>query len=164
MARPKRSASDLSDFEDPLKNYEKPSYADALERSLSEDPVTVMETTPFRTITPDTKIEKAMRMMVEDDLACLMVEDRGRLVGIFSERDVLNRIAEDFEAIKHGPIRVVMTRDPVYIHDTDSPAVALNLMAVGGFRHIPILDVDDRIVGILGPIRVVRYLQRFLED
>lgn len=162
--RPKRSGSDMSDFEDPLKNYDKPKYADDLERSLMEDPVTSMEITPFKTVPPHTKIQDAMRIMADEDIACLMVEDKGLLVGVFSERDVLNRIAEDFKTMKDQPIRVVMTRDPVYIHDTDTPAQALNLMAIGGFRHIPILDVDDRIVGILGPIRVVRYLERFLKD
>lgn len=161
--RPKRSASDLTEFKDPLSNYDPPVYADDLERSLSQDPVTMMEITPFRTVPPHTKIQDAMRMMADEDIACIMIEDKGRLVGIFSERDVLNRIAEDYATMKDKPIRIVMTRDPVYIHDTDNPAVALNIMAIGGFRHIPVLDVDDRIVGIIGPIRVVRYLQRVLE-
>ncbi len=56
----------------------------------------------------------------------------------------------------------VMTPDPVCVYETDTPAKALNLMAVGSFRHIPVLDVDGKIVGIVGPSRTSAYLQEKL--
>lgn len=163
--RPKRSdgGADPAEFRDPLKNYEPPEYADELERSLTEDTVeAVMQTRPFRTIDPQTPIEQAMRLMVDLDVACLLVTEHDRLVGIFSERDVLAKVADDFETMRSRPVGEVMTPKPVAVYQTDSPAKALNVMVTGGFRHVPILDVDDKLVGILGPRRVTAYVQKYL--
>lgn len=160
--RPKRQSKRnvTGEFEDPLKNYAAPEHADELERSLSEDTVAAMQTTPFTAVPPTTTVEQAMHMMVRLDIACLLVTEADRLVGIFSERDVLMKIADNFEKLRSQPIEKVMTRDPVSVYETDSPAKAINVMVTGGFRHVPILDVDNKVVGILGPRRVTAYLQR----
>jgi CBS domain-containing protein len=160
--RPKRGqTTEVTDFEDPLKNYDGPIYADALERSLAEDTVEVMCIRPVKTVSPTMLVEEAMRVMIDLDIACLLITENDRLVGIFSERNVLDEVAFEFEKVRHHPIREVMTPDPVAIHVTDTPGKALNLMATGGFRHVPILDMEDKVTGILGPRRVTAYLQRY---
>jgi len=163
--RPKRhdSETDLQEFEDPLKKYNKPASGDALERALEEDPVTAIAHKPFKSVPPETTVEAAMKLMVELDIACLLVTQGDRLVGVFSERDVLTKVTPDFEQMKREPIRRVMIGAPVVVHVTDSAAKALNLMATGSFRHVPILDVDDHVVGVIGPRRVTAYLQKYLE-
>lgn len=160
--RPKRSSENVSpegEFADPLKDYSGPAYADELERSLAEDSVTVMQTQPFKMVSPSTSIAGCLSIMQDMDIACLLIGDDGKLEGILSERDVLAKIAERYDVMKDKPVSDVMTRSPASVYETDSPARALNLMAVSGFRHVPILDVDDKVVGILGPRRVTRYLQ-----
>lgn len=161
--RPKRKGTDLSEFEDPLKNYDRPVFEDELERSLAEDAVSVIDHQPFKTVPPETAVEVAMKIMADLDIACLLITEGDKLIGIFSERDILTKVAVNFENVKNRSIRTVMTRDPVTVYVTDSPAKALNLMAVGGFRHVPILDVDDKLVGMLGPRRVTAYLQKYLQ-
>ena len=47
------------------------------------------------------------------------------------------------------------------VRDTDSPAKAIAIMALGGFRHVPILNVDDNVVGIVGPRRINTYLHQY---
>jgi len=78
---------------------------------------------------------------------------------VFSERDVLNKIADCFEQVKDQPVSQFMTPQPVVVHESDSSAKALNLMAVGGFRHVPLLDLDDKVVGVIGPRRITNYLK-----
>ena len=160
--RPKRKASDLSDFEDPLKNYDQPVLEDDLERSLAEDRVTVMEHTPFKAVPPNTAVEVAMKIMAELDIACLLIIENDKLLGIFSERDILAKVAPDYAKVRDHSIRSVMTQSPMVVYETDTPAKALNLMAIGGFRHVPIVDVDNRVIGVLGPRRVTAYLQKYL--
>ncbi len=150
------------DFHDPLGDYARGEHADDLERSLAEETVAAMKTRPFKTIGPGTTIDEAMRTMVDMDIACLLVTEGDRLVGIVSERDVLRRVAEGYPANKDEPVSGVMTPQPVAIYETDTPAKALSVMVIGGFRHVPILDVDDKVVGILGPRRVTAYLQKYL--
>jgi CBS domain-containing protein len=164
MVRRKRRSTQQGEYEDPLKDYGSPTYADQTERALCEGQLSDLQTTPFITVDVDQTVEQTLAMMAEKNIAYLMVIDRDRLVGIFSERDVLYRVAERYHEIKDGPISQVMTTNPVSVYETDSPAKALNLMAVGGFRHLPILNVDEKIVGVLGPRRVTTHLCKHFSD
>ena len=90
----------------------------------------------------------------------VLVVDHGRLVGIFTERDALLKLAG--KSLIGKTIGDVMTRDPVVLREDDTVAVAINKMAVGGFRHIPLVawgrptgivtarDVFHRISEIVG--------------
>jgi len=163
MRRQRRNAP-AGEFSDPLSNYDPKQYEDELERSILEDHISSMQIAPFETIRPTVTVEHAVRRMGELEIACLMVTDHdGKLVGILSERDVLNKVADQWETAQQLEVAEVMTPAPVVAYETDSPAKALNLMAVGGFRHVPVLDVDDRVVGILGPRRVAKYLKRYID-
>jgi len=158
MVRRKRRSTQQGEYEDPLKNYDSPTYADQTEQSLCEGQLADLQITPFITVDVNQTVQQTLAMMAQKDIAYLMVTEGDRLVGIFSERDVLCRVANCYNQIKDEPIRQVMTTKPVSVYETDSPAKALNLMAVGGFRHLPILNVDDKIVGVLGPRRVTAHL------
>ena len=162
MPRPKRQGIQNDTFDDPLSNYSGPTYEDKLQRALCEDPITQMKHQPYTCIDADTPIERVMTKMNETNIACVMVTEGGRLVGIFSERDVLHKVADRFDQISDQPIRTVMTPDPEAVRGTDTLAKALAVMAVGGFRHVPILDPDDKVIGMIGPRRVNTYLRTHL--
>lgn len=150
-------------FEDPLSNYNEPEFDDELEQSLLQDEISkVLTYQPFKTVKSNTTVLDAMKIMSELDIACLMVTENDRLVGVFSERDVLYKVVEDFDKASKLPIKDLMTPDPIIVYETDCPAKALNQMATGGFRHVPVLTVDDRIAGILGPRRIVKYVEKYL--
>jgi CBS domain-containing protein len=108
-------------------------------------------------VDPGTSVHAALERMHREGLDCLLVVSEGRLVGIFTERDgvlkVAGRRAEAFD------IRDVMTADPVVLRKDDTLAVAINKMAVGGFRHIPVMDGDVP-VGVVAARDVFRH---FLE-
>ena len=76
-----------------------------------------------------------------------MVNDAGKLVGIFTGRDAVRRVlaAGKNEGTK---LREVMTADPVTISSNKSSIEALRMMWDGGFRHIPLMD-GDKILGII---------------
>ena len=100
-------------------------------------------------ITPDAPIRDAVHRMVEKRIGCLVVVDpSGRLAGIFTERDLLKRVAATGDADLDVPVRDAMTADPVVLREMDSMAVALHKMAVGGFRHLPTVDRENRPTGI----------------
>jgi CBS domain-containing protein len=147
------------EYQDPDLIFDPPVFGDDLERSLAQDTVMAMKTAPFMAVEPQTPVEEMMREMVKLDVACAVVLENKKLLGVISERDILTRVAGHYEKVRGRPVREVMTRDPVFVHTTDSPALALNLMAVGGFRHVPIVDVDGHVVGIIGPRRILNYLE-----
>ncbi len=161
MKRKRRSA-EAGEFQDPLKNYSPPAYEDEMERALCENRVDQMRTKPSMAVEASTTVRDTLKQMYDMNIASVIVTEDGRLVGILSERDVLNKVVDRYDQISDQPVREVMTVHPTAVYDTDTPAKAINLMAVGGFRHIPILDVDDQIVGVLGPRRVADYLRQHI--
>jgi CBS domain-containing protein len=131
---------------------------------MLEGRVADMKIEPYTALPPQTSVEQTLRQMGELNIACVMIVEGDRLLGIFSERDVLHKIADRYEQIKARPVSEFMTPSPVAVRRTDSPAKALNLMAVSGFRHLPIINVDDKVVGILGPRRVTTFLRKYFTD
>lgn len=155
--------SDLSEFQDPLENYEAATYDDPLERALAEQTVSVIQSIPFVKITPETSIGEAVEILANLQGSCLLIEDEGKLAGVLTDRDVLERFALEYESIKTRPVNLVMSHDPVFVYDTDSLAAALTVMAVSGYRYVPVVDHDEKILGIVSPQRVVGYLRRVYE-
>ncbi|MEM8864896.1 MAG: CBS domain-containing protein [Planctomycetota bacterium] len=153
----------LSEFQDPLENYEPPTYDDPLEQALAEETVSVIQSIPFAKVTPATPIGEAVEMLANLHGSCLLVEDEGRLVGVFTDRDVLDKVALGYDDAKTRTVSSVMTHDPVYVYDTDSLAAALTVMAVSGFRYVPVVDHDGKILGIVSPQRVTGFLRRVFD-
>jgi len=156
--RQKQNTVAEGEFRDPLKDYAPPSYDDPLEQHLAEDPVSVLQTQPCETIAPTATIREAVERLASIHHACLLVEDEGRLVGMFTDRDLLDRVSLEYAAIQDNPVSSVMTSDPVYVLDTDSVSAALSAMAVSGYRHVPVLNLEQRLVGVVTPRRVTEYL------
>jgi len=104
-------------------------------------------------------VDEAIRRMHDKGIDCVLVVDDGRLVGIFTDRDAVLKVA----GTKAGrqAISAVMTHDPVVLRHNETIAVALNKMAVGGFRHIPIVE-DGRPTGVVTARDVFHHLAESL--
>jgi len=106
-------------------------------------------------VEPTMPVAAAIQLMHETDVDCLVVCDEGRLVGIFTDRDAEVKAVDK----RLGLFRVedFMTPDPVVLRRDDTLAVAIHKMAVGEFRHIPIVD-DGRPIGVVSAADVFRHL------
>jgi CBS domain-containing protein len=98
------------------------------------------------TVTPDTPLGEAIGRMYEAETDCVLVVAGDRLVGIFTDRDAVVKAAGKRLSSFH--VRDFMTPDPVVLRHDDPIAVAIHKMAVGGFRHIPIVE-DGRPTGVV---------------
>ena len=94
--------------------------------------------------------------MREKNVGCLLVCQDERIVGIFTERDLVRRVLSQGKSLA-TPIRECMTPDPITVHPKDSISCAIKRMQKGGYRHLPVV-IDDRPVGILSVKRIVHYL------
>lgn len=147
-----------SDFQDPLENYEARTFSDPVEQALGEGLVSEIQSQPFAAVSPDTTVEEALHKLVGKHIACLLVEDDGLLVGVFSDRDVLDRAALEYDDVKSRPVKDLMATDPVYVHESDTAAAALAVMAVSGYRHVPVVNEAGNLTGIISPHRMTEYL------
>jgi CBS domain-containing protein len=105
-------------------------------------------------------VDEAVRVMHDKGSDCVLVVQGGRLVGIFTDRDAVLKVAGRSAGAR--PIADLMTRDPVVLRHDDTIAVAINKMAVGGFRHIPIVE-DGRPTGVVTARDVFRHLASTLD-
>ena len=151
------------EFQDPLENYEPKKYDDPLEEALCEETVAAIKHEPYECVSPETTVESAVKKLAGLHIACLLVEKQGNLVGVFSHRDVLDKVALEYEGIRNKPLSEVMTNDPIYVYETDSAAAALAVMVVAGYRHVPVLNLKNKLVGIVSPQRVTAFLRRHFD-
>jgi len=135
--------------------------ASTLAKSLRSDPVSRLELRLACTARPDAPIEQAVRQMADGRTGCVLIlGDDGRLVGIFTERDFVNRVVAAGLDVSR-PVGDVMTRDPKTLARTDNVQQAVELMGAGGYRHIPVLGELGQPVGVLSVREIIHYLVEY---
>src|SRR5579884_4182767 len=96
-----------------LTQLDQPVAQDRVERSLMEDPVSQLNPRRAVTLPPDVPVTQAIQVMLSHDIgAVLIVDDTGKLVGIFSERDLLTKVASPRVDHTMRPVSDFMTPDP----------------------------------------------------
>ncbi|MEM8865603.1 MAG: CBS domain-containing protein [Planctomycetota bacterium] len=106
--------------------------------------------------TPETSVADALRLLRAQKTGAVLVCEGDQLVGIFTERDALRIMASSDDL--SAPIRDVMTADTVNVASTDTVGRAIEMMASGGYRHLPIVDNEGRPSGVVGAPGIVHYL------
>lgn len=106
---------------------------------------------------PETSIRKAAELMAQHNIGSIPVVDAsGRLVGIFTERDLTRLVARDEDLDK--PLRDTMTPNPVTAHPDDPLPLLAYKMIEHNIRHIPVVDDNGRLLGVVSIRRVLRHL------
>ncbi|MDG5752035.1 CBS domain-containing protein [Qipengyuania sp. XHP0211] len=90
----------------------------------------------------DGQVREAVRLLASKRIGALPVMEGGKVVGIFSERDVIYRLAEEGDACLARPVGDVMTSPPITVDRATKIDQALALMTKRRIRHLPVLDGD----------------------
>ena len=99
----------------------------------------------------------AVNAMNAHHIGCVLVQKDDRLIGIFTERDVLRRVIFR-DGNREWKVEDVMTRDPTTLSPDASVAFALNKMSVDGYRHIPIVDPAGKAIGVISIKDIVKLM------
>lgn len=121
-----------------LRSIDVPEWAQLASDSELTLPISSIRISRPDSVSKDATVREAVALMRAGTSGAVVVLDEGRVVGIFTERDVLKRVAGEPAALD-APLSSHMTPDPVVLRDDDMMAVALNKMGDGGFRHIPVM-------------------------
>lgn len=142
-----------------LRTVDTPQPGDRFEARLVREHLDAVGAAEPLVAAPGVPIGDAIRTMQQHNNGCLVVLDGERLVGVFTERDALMKVCgQPMDGVTVGD---VMTADPVVLRPDDSVAVAIHKMAVGGFRHIPLL-AGDRPVAVATARDLLRHLEHIL--
>jgi CBS domain-containing protein len=123
--------------------------------------IRALDPAPAVTVPSTATIRQALDIMSKGDTGAVLVAEEGRVRGIFTERDVLRRVAAAGVDLSR-PVTDVMTPDPEALGLDDGIAFALNRMIVRGFRNVPILDERGGALAILSQRDVVAFIVELL--
>ncbi len=134
-----------------------------LEASLTEISVEKLSPKTPVLVPARATVSDALTVMRDRRIGAVLIGTSDEIVGIFSERDVLLRIADRYQEVKSSPITEFMTANPETL-ELDAPiAFALNKMEVGDFRHLPITR-DGLLVGVISLRDVLAFLSAEYPD
>jgi CBS domain-containing protein len=112
-----------------------------LARSVMEDKLSQLDQ-EFLGVRPDAPVSEVIEQMKTAGLGCALILDQGELVGIFTERDLLNKLTGKAAGPQSIEVRDLMSANPEVLRENDSVATALNKMSMGRYRHIPVRRAD----------------------
>ena len=137
----------------------------SFDASLLQEPVSVLRSRQPLVLSMTSTVTEGMRAMQADHSGCVVITDDGtvssKVNGVFTERDVLFRIVDRGRNPAQLPLQEVMTPDPETLSVRSTVAYALNKMSVGGFRHIPVVDDEDRPAFVVSVRDVVEFLVEY---
>lgn len=106
--------------------------------------------------TADDTVGNVLQLLRAQRTGAVVICDGAKLVGIFTERDALKQMASGADLKR--PVREVMSSPPATIASTATVADAIRTMAEGAYRHLPIVDSDQKPTGVLAVHGIVHYL------
>jgi CBS domain-containing protein len=102
-----------------------------------------------RCVSPETPVSEAARLMESEDVGSLPILEGDRLAGMVTDRDIVIRAVAREKDPKGMPVRDVATRDVVTIRADEDLSEALKLMASYQVRRLPVVDDDNRLIGVV---------------
>lgn len=136
-----------------------------LEDALLSDEVRLLAPSEPICLSPDASVAEAVTRMVDNRRAGVVIVDgSGRLIGIFTERDLLTRVVRPGRELARTPLSDVMTADPEALASNDRICFAINRMHNAGYRTVPLVDGDHHPIGIVTVNDVVGWLARVFPE
>lgn len=124
--------------------------------SIVRDRIATLDPRTPVAVEPTTPVGDVMNLLVDQHIGCVLIVEDQKLVGIFSERDALVRLNTEAPELRNQPVSNFMTESPSTLEMTDRIAFAVHKMALGGYRHVPIMT-DGKPSGMISIRDILRY-------
>jgi len=99
-------------------------------------------------VEPDAKLAAAVKILGERKIGAVLVMNEGRIEGILSERDIVRALSERGAGVLDESVNEVMTRKVVSCRESDTVAGIMEMMTLGKFRHLPVVE-EGKVVGLI---------------
>jgi CBS domain-containing protein len=116
----------------------------------------------IQSVEPAAKLSSAVKILGERKIGAVLVMNAGRIEGILSERDIVRVLGERGAAVLGEPVSAVMTRKVISCKQSDTVAAIMEMMTLGKFRHLPVVE-GDRVVGLISIGDIVKWRVREYE-
>jgi CBS domain-containing protein len=134
---------------------------DRMQVALMTEPVSKFLTgKDLLVCSPEDTAQKIVEIFQKEGKGCVLVYKNKKMVGILSNRDLLLRSSGKNKNLSQTRVSELMTPNPEYVKPDDPLAYAVNKMALGGYRHVPVLREDGTPISILLIRDVLRQLSQ----
>jgi CBS domain-containing protein len=116
----------------------------------------------IESVEPDTKLSATIKILTARKIGAVLVMNRGRIEGILSERDIVRVLGERGAVVLDEPVSSVMTRKVVSCKQSDTVAAIMEMMTLGKFRHLPVIE-EGVVVGLISIGDIVKWRVREYE-
>ena len=113
-------------------------------------------------VEPAVKLSAAIKTLADKKIGAVLVMSNGRIEGILSERDIVRVLGERGAAVLDEPVSAVMTRKVVSCRESDTVSAIMEVMTLGKFRHLPVVE-DGKVVGLISIGDIVKWRVREFE-
>lgn len=128
-----------------------------LAKSLKIESVSRLAPTQPLHLAPTQTVAEAVAILRKEQVGCLLVCEDSKLVGIFTERDLMRRILAPGKPLTMR-LAECMTPSPTVVDAKESISTAIARMEQGGYRHLPVVDASGRPQGVLSVKQIVHYI------
>ncbi|MBI1910105.1 MAG: CBS domain-containing protein [Deltaproteobacteria bacterium] len=129
-----------------------------LRKALKQAKIKHLRMRPALIVESGTPLKEVVQRMQKEKKGSALIQKKGALVGIFTERDALTKIVTESQELVSSPIDRFMTPKPKTIRMDDSIATAIQIMSKGGYRRLPILKEGGVICGLISTSDIIMYL------
>jgi CBS domain-containing protein len=130
-----------------------------IERAIATDDIRSLGLGPAITVPEAATLQEVVKTLQEQHIGCVLVTGAdGKLAGIFTERDLLTKVALQPLDWSRERVADYMTANPETLRPDDRIAWALKLMHLGGYRHVPLTDVEGRPAGVVSMKDIVAFI------
>jgi len=117
----------------------------------------------IQSVEPDVTLSAAIKLLAELKIGAVLVMSEGRIEGILSERDIVRVLGERGARVLDEPVSAVMTRKVVSCRQSDTVAGIMEMMTLGKFRHLPVVE-EGMVVGLISIGDIVKWRVREFEN
>jgi len=145
-------------YEDPRRR------AKVLSNEVLRLPIKALKLQEAIAVPPSTPVQKVVEEMQRHKIGCVLLAESNKLTGIFTERDLLYKVAGKLNDLKSIAVSDFSTEDPESLQMDDSIGHALNLMHIDGYRHIPIVNERSEPIGVISIKDAVAFLSEYFPE
>ncbi|MGK5092326.1 CBS domain-containing protein [Deltaproteobacteria bacterium TL4] len=107
---------------------------------------------------PDSTVMEAIQKMGEQKIGTVLIVEDGKLLGIFSERDLLMRVMVQHKNPETTLLKEVYTSNPITVSENTPVKECVQLLRKHGFRHLPVTNHKGKVIGIISSRDFFQYI------
>jgi CBS domain-containing protein len=110
----------------------------------------------IQSVEPDARLSAAIKILADRKIGAVLVMSKGRIEGILSERDIVRVLGDRGASVLEEPVSAVMTRKVISCRQSDTVAAIMEMMTLGKFRHLPVVE-EGMVVGLISIGDIVKW-------